>query len=414
MTTQQEAIELINSGENVFLSGGAGRGKSWVIDQITDSSTALCAPTGVAALNIGGTTCHSLFQLPIGLITEEEKEKIPWKFREIFYDDSIKRVVIDELSMGRADYLDLIDIRLKKIKDNNLPFGGLQVVGVGDGFQLPPIVGKQEKRHFRRQYKSPYFFDSNIWRDAKFFPAILTKNYRQSDEEQILVLDKIRTKEDGWEWAVDKVNEWCSVPSDEEQLTLCNYKADANSINTYYYDKLDGKEYTYKAIKTGKFNPSDCIVDSEIGLKEGAKVIICANNPEGGYTNGERGTVIKCAQEYVAVELEDGDGIVSVTPNTWERYGYGRTLKGLSKTIEGRFKQMPLRLGWGITVHKAQGLTLDSCAVNLGSKSFAYHQTYVSLSRVKDLKNMTLTRPIEYSDIQVDKKMVDFYNNLGE
>jgi ATP-dependent exoDNAse (exonuclease V) alpha subunit len=412
MATQQEAIDLINSGKNVFLSGSAGVGKSHVINQIINNSTALCAPTGIAALNIGGATCHSLFQLPIGLITEEEKEKIPWKFREVFSNNFIKRIVIDEISMCRSDYFDLIDTRLKRIKNNDLPFGGLQIITVGDGFQLPPIVSNAEKRYFRRQYKSPYFFDSKVWNQAGFVSAILDKVYRQSDEEQILVLNKIRTKAEGWEQAVGQINDWCSAPSEEEQLTLCNYRKDANVINDYYYDKLKGKEYSYKAVKTGKFNPSDSIVEKEIKLKEGTRVVICANSVEGGYVNGERGVVLKCDPNSVVVELETGD-IVSVENNKWERYGYGRTLKGLTKIVEGTFSQIPLLLGWAQTVHKCQGMTLDNCCVNLGKRSFDYHQSYVALSRVKNLKNMSLTRPIEYSDIQVDKRVVDFYDSLG-
>lgn len=412
MTDQAVAIALIQEGYNVLLSGGAGVGKSYIIGQINDNHTVLAAPTGIAALNIGGETCHSLFNLPFGLVTDEDRNKNPKKVAELFSTDYIKRLIIDEISMVRADYLDLIDYRLRRVKMNNKPFGGIQVVVVGDFYQLPPIVARKEARHFKKMYDSPYAFDSKVWQEANFNPVLLQKVYRQSDEQQIALLNAVRMKTKHWKHAVDRLNEWCPQPTGEDELVLCNYKDDADFVNRSFYKRIDGDEVTYRAEITGNFKENDCIVDPKINLKEGVKVVLCANCPNKTYRNGQRGTVVTCEEKTLLVRLDDDDSIVLVEPHKWERIKYSKLMGSLTKIPDGTFKQLPVRLGWGLTVHKAQGMTLDKCSYNLGRKSFAPHQTYVGLSRIRDLTQMGLTRPIERDDIIVDERVKRFYESI--
>lgn len=408
--SQQVAIDAIQSGKNVFVTGGAGVGKSHVINQVSDDKSVLVAPTGVAALNIGGSTCHSVFGLPFGLVTDKDMTTIKPSLREIFGKDGATRLILEEISMCRADYLDLIDHKLRMVKGNSEPFGGIQVVCVGDGFQLPPIITNGEMKHFRRKYKSPYWFDSKVWKEGGFTPVLLEKVYRQEDEQQIALLNSIRVKDKNWQVAVQRLNEWCTAPHSEDVLSLCNYNKDADVINKKFYSECTGKERFYKGIKTGKFKAGDCIVEEDLYLKEGCKVVICANGE--GYVNGQRGTVESFDSEGVVVAIEDG-GTVLVEPYKWERVSYSKLMGSLTKVVEGSMTQIPLKLGWAISVHKAQGMTLDGCRVDLGERSFSDHQTYVALSRVRDLKNISLARPVREDDIMVSEKVRRFYELLS-
>lgn len=416
MGTQAEAIELVEQGENVFISGSAGVGKSYTIHQINDERTVLGAPTGVSALNIGGDTVHSLFGIPHGIITEEDKEQFSYRTFEIFGSGNVDRLIIDEGPMLRADALDLVDCRLRVALACDQPFGGIQTIIVGDPYQLPPIVTSQEKRHFRRLYRSPFFFNSYAWQDGEFESIVLDKVYRQEDIEQVEVLNKIRTKAEGWEDAMHTLNSWSSSIEDENRIVLCCYVKDADKINARYFNKLKTERRVYTGKKEGKFRVTDCIVNPEIELKVGARVIICANSgPENPYTyrNGQMGEILEFMDDAVVVALDSGQ-TVAVSPHQWERIGYvSEKLTGLSKEVEGTFRQIPLRLAYATSIHKAQGLTLDSVEVNLGRRAFAPHQTYVAISRVRNLRNMTLTRPIEADDIAVDSRVAKFYNTIS-
>lgn len=410
---QLGAINAIEGGENVLITGAAGRGKSYIVKHIVDDGTLLCAPTGISALNIGGATCHSTFGIAHGIQTPDDHVKVSPKMRDLFSDNAVKRIIFDEVFFIRPDILDCIDKRLRLVKGIDEPFGGVQVVLTGDGMQLAPFCTPQEKRHYRRLYKSVWCFDSNVWNEMDLSTILLEKCYRQDAADQVALLDAIRTKGKYWEEAVERLNQWCYTGDyDAEQtLTLCNYKQDSSDINDRYFEQMSGTIKYYYGKVSGKFNIKEHIVDQVLALKEGARVVVRANHKEGLYKNGQRGVIVGFDFDGVYVDLE-GAGVVKVVEHKWENIGYKRSISGLTKTPEGTFTQIPLSLGWSITCHSAQGLSLDNCAVNLGRKTFAAHQAYVSLSRIRNLKRMVLTRPIRLDDIIVDPKVVKFYDSL--
>jgi len=410
MATQQEAIDLIETGANVFLTGGAGRGKSHVIRQVTNKNTILAAPTGIAALNIGGMTCHRTFGLPLGLPTTTDYSTISSKAKKLLSNKNLTRIIIDEIGMVRADTLELIDHRLKQARGNNLPFGGVQMVVVGDFFQLSPIVSGREKELFYKNYKTSFAFGADAW---NFQTVELEKAYRQDNEIHVKVLDSFRKKD---RWAA-RAFEWIeenTLPYDgvgDELLHLCCYKEDAARINQIHYNRLDTKEHTFYGQTNNSKWSNDVAVPQIVKLREGAHVIIRANDIDGAYTNGQRGIVKALYANSVIVTLEK-DGFeedVEVEAFTWETYQYNATAKGLTKEVEWEYSQIPLQLGWAITIHSAQGMTLDGVAVDVGRGCFAHGMLYVALSRAKDLTNMSIATPISMRDLILDKEVKEFY-----
>ena len=413
MGTQRDAIEAIRSGINVDISGGAGRGKSWVIDQIVDDKTVLMAPTGIAALNIGGETCHSCIGLPFGIPTQEDKNKTTRTSVELFGDGKVKRIVIDEKGMLRADHFDLIDHRLRVIKGKDVPFGGLQAVIVGDLWQLPSIVSAAERRFYRRLYKSPFVFDSNVYKEANFKHIELTKCYRQENVQQVELLDAIQTKGTGWKEAVAEINNICRAPHDDNTLNLCVFNNDALKVNKIHFDKNNNDVVSYRAEVEGKFNIKDCLVEPHIELKVGLRVILCANCPDKSYRNGQMGEVVDLFEEHVVVKLDSGV-YVGVTPHKWEATKYKNGIKRLSRSVVGSCVQMPLRQGNAISIHKSQGLTLDNIVINMGRGAFGAALAYVALSRARDLSNIALTRPLREDDIITSRRVHKFFESLKQ
>lgn len=410
MSTQQEAIDLINTGANVFVTGGAGRGKSHVIRQVTDKNTILAAPTGIASLNIGGATCHRTFGLPIGLPTTSDYATISSKARKLLSNKNLKRIIIDEIGMVRADTLEIINHRLQQARGNSLPFGGVQMVVVGDFFQLSPIVSAREKQLFYKNYATSFAFGADAW---NFVTVELEKAYRQDNDIHVKVLDSFR-KKDKWskrafEWLEENTLPYSGAG--EDMLHLCCFKDDAARINQIHYNRLTTKEHTFYGETNNSKWSNDVAVPEIVKLREGAHVIIRANDPDGAYTNGQRGIVKKLYASSVIVTIET-NGVeedVEVVPFTWETYAYNATAKGLTKEVEWMYSQIPLQLGWAITIHSAQGMTLDGVAVDVGRGCFAHGMLYVALSRAKDLTNMSIASPISMSDLIVDPEVKQFY-----
>jgi len=408
VSTQQQAIDLINTGVNVFLTGGAGRGKSFVIRQITNKNTLLCGPTGVSALNVSGVTCHRAFNLPIGLPTEEDYHKISSKTKKILSNKNLKRVVIDEVGMVSALYLDMIDYRLKQARGNQKPFGGVQVIVVGDFFQLSPIIGVRERDIYFKKYHTAFAFGAKCW---KFEMVDLEKAYRQENDIHVKVLDSFR-KSDKWAPRAFKWLEENSLPYDEDSdmLHLTCYKEDAHKINITHYGKLTTPEHTYKGTTNNSKWSNDIPVPQVLKLREGAKVIIRSNDVDGKYVNGHRGTIKNLYATSAIVTLDSGVD-VEVVENTWESYTYSATAKGLDKNVEYVYSQLPLQLGYGITIHSSQGMSLDSIAIDTGRGCFAHGLWYVAISRAKDLTKVSLASNVGMRDLIVDPQVKDFYNN---
>lgn len=402
---QQAAIDAVNRGENIYIAGVGGVGKSWVIRQITDDATVLCSPTGVSALNIGGITIHKAFGIPPHYPLPADFANVNPALRKAF--SKVKRVIIDEIGMCQSYVLDFIDHRLKQFKNSDLPFGGVQMIVVGDFAQLECIVTKDQKPLVDAHYKSAFAFDAHSW-DFKTYE--LTQVVRQSDKEQVDLLGKIRLKKEGYAEAL-KIIQQNALPYSlcKDTLHLCCYNKDADDINQHWYASINSPEIVYQG--EGKGDLKDLPVGEKVKLKVGAKVLVCANDTDGTYVNGDRGVVKQLFDDYVLVEKDNGD-VIYVTPFTWEKYVLKSTAKGVGKKKVAWLTQIPLRLGWAVSIHKSQGITLDRAAIHTGKGCFSNGQLYVALSRLKDLRSISFVQPVKDSECMAHKAVLEYYDNM--
>lgn len=407
-TKQQEAIDLINNGENIFLTGSGGVGKSYVIDHISTPNTLICAPTGIAALNVGGITCHKAFGLPTEVVRDKHRRvggKIDTTFVELFSDNSIQRIIIDEVSMLRRDYFELIDFKLKKIKKSDKPFGGIQVVVVGDFFQLEPIVSRDVKGMYYENYDGKFAFTSPLW---KFKMVELTEVYRQSDKHQIDLLNRVRKDVDGRSALAEIFKGSSKYVNCPETLHLCCYNKDADEINKYWYSQIEAPQRSSLAEVSGKWGKNEYPADLCLNLKVGTRVIITANDPSGGYVNGDRGVVLSMYSGAIEVQKLNGE-IVFIEKYLWKKIRYKKVDGVWQKQPEAIFKQFPLRYSYAISVHKSQGMSLDGVSLDVGNGCFSHGQLYVALSRIKDLSKIQIKNPIRPRDLIVDSSVKQFY-----
>lgn len=440
---QEELFRLIeDTREHVFVTGRAGTGKSTLLQHLawnTDKQIAVCAPTGVAALNVEGQTIHSLFRLPIGLIADSDLDQ-PEPARKIM--NAIDTLVIDEISMVNADVMDAIDRSLRQARRRRSePFGGVQVVMFGDPYQLSPVPPRgDERRYIDDHYRSFWFFDAQVWAGpstgaagnggdgairsdglldlgrvgAPLHIRELREIHRQSDDGFKAMLNAVRYGVVTAEIA-GALNAAGARPVPEPAegeppiITLATRNDIVNRINQRHLDALPGPVQTARAEISGDFGRGDAgyPADAELQLKVGAQVMFLRNDIGGRgdgprWVNGSIGTVIRIAGGTVRVEL-DGDE-VDVEPAVWERfrYAYDPATRKLTRDIVAEFTQFPLRLAWAVTIHKSQGKTYDRAVIDLGSGAFAPGQTYVALSRLTSLDGLYLTRPLRPSDILVD------------
>ncbi|SJN17142.1 putative helicase [Microbacterium esteraromaticum] len=443
---QQKLFRLIeDTDEHVFVTGRAGTGKSTLLQHFaanTKKQIAICAPTGVAALNVEGQTIHSLFRLPIGLIAESEIDQTDTTRRLL---NAIETLVIDEISMVNADLMDAIDRSLRQARGRRgLPFGGVQVVMFGDPYQLAPVPPRgDELRYIQDHYRSFWFFDAKVWtgglaaadagglldlgsHGATLHVHELVHIHRQSDDGFKAMLNAVRYGRVTAEIAGALNTQGARTPPEPEPgevpiITLATRNDIVNSINRRHLDALVGREQTAHAEVSGDFGRGEANypADSELKLKIGAQVMFLRNDvamqgEPPRWVNGSIGTVTRILGGSVRVEV-DGDEF-DVEPAVWERfrYAYNPGTKTLSREVVAEFTQFPLRLAWAVTIHKSQGKTYDRAVVDLGSGAFAPGQTYVALSRLTSLDGLYLSRPMRPRDILVDEDVRRFMREAWE
>ncbi len=433
------AAKCINqTNKPVFLTGKAGTGKTTFLRNIiehTHKNAIIVAPTGIAAINAGGVTIHSQFGVPFGLFIPDSSYKVentqvkintPYTMVKHLNMRDQKRkllqelelLIIDEVSMLRADLLDTIDFVLKSVRrQQHRPFGGVQVLFIGDLMQLPPVVKEEEWNVLRNYYNSIYFFDAHVLKHEKPVYIELDKIYRQSDNTFIDLLNNLRnnkvTKEN-----VDLLNTYYKPGFDSTSalntITLTTHNQKADTLNRSALQELKGKSYFYYANIEGEFNEYAYPVEASLELKVGAQIMFIKNDVSGRqqYFNGKIGVVSFLSDKEIEIDFKDGTKPFVLENHQWKNIKY--ELDAVTNEIEekeiGSFVQYPIKLAWAITVHKSQGLTFEKAILDI-NRAFAPGQVYVALSRLKSLEGLVLTAPIQFSAISQDKVLVDYSEN---
>jgi len=408
--------ELVQHGfPLVFVTGSAGTGKSTFIrwmQHVFDGECLVAAPTGMAAVNIDGQTLHRLCSLPPAFVLARD---IKYNARRIEVRKA-KVLIIDEVSMVTANVLDATSAFLKKNRSDDRPFGGLPVVVVGDLFQLPPIVTRDVRELFARHYGTAHFFNARSIQATPYYALELSKAFRQSDQRFVDLLANIRIARD-LETTVDEINRSCLIKSDAPPgaVHLSPRNAEVDSINSRKLESLAGDEKTYKSVTTGDFKRDRLPAPDTLRLRVGAQVMFVKNGRRGGWVNGSIGIVRSLGPNEVTVELESG-ATTAVTAETWEsfKYEWDESEGRIERIVTGTFTQIPLTLGWAITIHKSQGKTLERVHLDLGAGAFETGQTYVALSRCRTMDGLTLSRPLRTTDVMVDRASREFYLGLVE
>ncbi|MCR5130833.1 MAG: helix-turn-helix domain-containing protein [Prevotella sp.] len=403
-----------HTGRSIFLTGKAGTGKTTFLKKVVAESAkrpVVVAPTGVAAINAGGVTIHSFFQLPLSPFVPNAKVKSRFDFgrekRKIIA--SMDLLIIDEISMVRADLLDAIDSVLRRFRDRYQPFGGVQLLMIGDLGQLTPVVTPEDEQILRPYYDTPYFFGSKALSETEYVTIQLEQVYRQQDQSFVEILNHVRigklTSDDLQRLnsrSIAKGNTTSAI-----RLTTHNYAADR--YNESQLSKLSSPAFTYQATVKGTFPDYSYPTAVDMTLKVGTQVMFIKNDPEGRYYNGRIGHVILTERNRVQIYCEGDDEAIEVEPQIWEnaKYTLDSETRELKTEIQGTFTQLPLRLAWAITIHKSQGLTFDHAIID-ANQSFAPGQVYVALSRCRTLEGLQLASPINPRAIISDQR-VDSY-----
>jgi len=408
----------IGSGEFVSIVGQSGTGKSTLLKyflETTDKPAVVLAPTGVAAVNVNGQTIHSFFGFKPD-ITLSKVSKLQVYKKDLY--KHLKTIIIDEVSMVRADLLDCVDKFLRLYGPNKrLPFGGTQMIFIGDLYQLAPVVASKEKNLFKEHYQTPYFFGAKVFKTSDFKMEFveLEKIYRQKDDKFIRLLNAVRNRSvtaGDLAWLNKQYRPDFESKDDDFYIHLTALNEQADAVNALKLDKLTTKLYSFKAKVAGDFGKEYFPTAEVLNLKSGAQIMLLNNDSSGRWINGTVGRILVIKKDedgefYILAKLQDGKR-VKIYPHTWDIYRYFLSGKEIQSETVGSFTQFPVRLAFAVTIHKSQGKTFEKAIVDLGRGAFACGQTYVALSRCVSISGLVLKQPIKPSDLRLDFAVVKF------
>lgn len=428
----QNAWQLINyTRRSVFLTGKAGTGKSTFLRYIVENirkKTVVLAPTGIAAVNVGGQTLHSFFKIPLKPILPTDpdfairtlRKRMKYSSSHVKLLRQLDLIIIDEISMVRADIIDFID-KILRVYCHNMrePFGGKQLLLVGDIFQLEPVVTGDARDVLAHYYNAPYFFNALAFNELAIVPIELRKVYRQDDADFISLLDRVRAGQPA-EADIRRLNAKL-IPSEQVDrlsadmtMTIASRRDMVDHINERHLNELKTPEIVYKGIIKGDFPMNALPTDLELSLKVGAQIVFIKNSPDRRWVNGTLGIVDSLSDEKICVRLEQGN-VVEVEPEVWGniRYQYNEE-KGTVDEIElGSYMQFPVKLAWALTIHKSQGLTFNKVIIDIGRGAFTGGQTYVALSRCRSFDGISLCSTLNMRDIFVNRHIIDFASRFN-
>ncbi len=424
---QQYAYKLVNqTRSHVFLTGRAGTGKSTFLREavsVLNKQTVVLAPTGISAIQVRGETLHAFFKLPFGPIppSDPRLRKIRYPTEKKKLIEAMELLVIDEISMVRADLMDAVDDCLRRVRKDPRPFGGVQLLLVGDLLQLEPVSTQADREMLGNYYNSAFFFEARIWRETELVCIELEKVYRQQDPDFIDLLDRIRRAEPRYDDLV-RLNHLPKNPPQEDStycITLTSTRSAAEQTNQARLAELTGPESHYQGVVIGDFPRHHLPTTESLVLKVGAQVIFVRNDI-GLYrrwVNGTLGVVQQLGEDGIVIQLRDGSEY-TIEPVRWEHIRYTQDKEGrIAEEVLGSFDQLPIALAWAVTIHKSQGLSFDRVCVDLGNGAFAAGQLYVALSRCRSLEGLFLKRRLRRKDAMVREEVLRFYeqmNNLDE
>ncbi len=423
LKTAWEFVE--KTGKSVFLTGKAGTGKTTFLKRVVEESrkrVVVVAPTGIAAINAGGVTIHSFFQLPLHPFIPGAKLESKFAFskekRSIIKTMDV--LVIDEISMVRSDLLDAVDSVLRRFRNRFKPFGGVQLLMIGDLQQLTPVMTDEDFQLLAPYYPTPYFFGSRALSQIDYVTIELKQVYRQQDEEFISILNSVRSgrpSHDVIKALNNRYDPRFTPSADEGYIRLTTHNHIANSYNEQQLDLIDEPVHCFDAVIDGNFPEYAYPTEARLELKVGAQVMFVKNDPssERRYFNGKIGVVTDFYEEYILVQCPGEDEKIAVEPLEWEncRYVINEQTQEMETEVQGIFKQYPLRLAWAITIHKSQGLTFDRAIIDAAA-SFASGQVYVALSRCRTLEGMVLATPLRQDAVMTDLRVEDYIDGQEE